>query len=230
MIRHFLPIIRSSTLICLSMSVQAQSDQINSWDSLYTRHTWQSFLLHESVHDTLNFQALDHGLLNAAIFFVSNREREREGRQRLVFSSSLRDMADQHAKAMAKHGFISHYNFRTWRFATPERRSKHFQANFAAENVASAFLYNYRSEERYIIKRPNGIPHFHRDRDHTEILKHTYLSFAQDLVQRWMESPSHRVNLLNPRLRRLGCAIRIGEGEVEAEEIPLSYCVQNFGQ
>lgn len=217
-------------LMCMPSLIYAQSDMLDSWDSLYMRHTWQSFMLHESVHDSLDFQNLDHGLLNAAVFFMSNREREEKGMQHFVFSAALRDMADQHAQAMAKHGFISHYNFRAWKFATPERRSKYFDANFAAENVASAFLLNYRSEERYIIKRPNGIPHFYRDKDHSEILRHTYLSFAMDLVRRWMESPPHRKNLLDPSLRRLGCAVRIGEGELEKEEIPLSYGAQNFGR
>ena len=139
-------------------------------------------------------------------------------------------MANQHTQAMAEHGFVSHYNWRSWKFSTPERRSKQFEAGAAAENVASAFLYDYEAGTRYIIKRRDGLPFFHRDKDHTEIFRHTYLSFAEDLVARWMESPPHRKNLLHPSLNRLGCAVRVGKGELALPEIPLAYSTQNFGQ
>ncbi|MEM7368157.1 MAG: CAP domain-containing protein [Bacteroidota bacterium] len=210
-------------------SVQAQEESLSSWDDRYGQYNWQSFKELEEAHDTLEFDRLDLGLLNAAVFFVSNDVRVQAGKSPLRFSVRLRNMADLHTRAMAKHAFVSHYNWRNWRISTPDRRNKLFQANAGAENVASAFLYAYRADEKYIIKRREGVAYFHRDDTHEEILRHTYLSFAQELVRRWMGSPGHRENLLHDRLRRLGCSIRVGEGELEKDEIPLAYCTQEFG-
>ena len=131
---------------------------------------------------------------------------------------------------MATYGFVSHYNWRSWRYSTPQRRGNQFKANIAAENVASAFLYEYEAGTRYIVKRRNGIPSFHRDADHSKILPHTYLSFAEHLVWRWMESQGHRENLLDPGMRLLGCAVQIGVGELAIPEIPLAYATQEFGR
>lgn len=207
----------------------AQEGNVTSWDEQYDQYTIKEFMELTSLQDTLQFDQLDLGLLNAAVFFVSNAVRVQAGKEALQFSPVLRNMADHHARAMAKYAFVSHYNWRNWRSATPDRRSKMFKANAGAENVASAFLYNYQGGVKYIIKRRNGVAHFHRDKDHSEIVRHTYLSFAEDLVRRWMESPGHRENLLHNRLTRLGCAVRVGEGELDKNEIPLTYCVQEFG-
>jgi uncharacterized protein YkwD len=45
----------------------------------------------------------------------------------------------------------------------------------------------------------------------------TYGTYAAFLVEKWMNSPGHRANLLNPEFTYLGCAARPGRGIVHGE-------------
>jgi uncharacterized protein YkwD len=197
-------------------------------DSEYARHTWQTFLALPVLRDTLDFQQVDHSLLDAAVFYVACRERQRNNRPVLEFDPRLRDMAAHHASAMAQHRFVSHVNPHDARNRTFEQRAGRFQPNAGAENVASEFLYDYPPGSLYYRKAVPGGYQFYDQRDHL-ILRHTYLSFAETLVAGWMNSRGHRANILLPSLKTLGCAVRLSAGETGSNEIPLAYAVQNFG-
>jgi uncharacterized protein YkwD len=49
---------------------------------------------------------------------------------------------------------------------------------------------------------------------------HTYASFAADVVARWMDSPGHRANILNPRFRLLGLGVHLAKAATGADMIP----------
>ena len=54
---------------------------------------------------------------------------------------------------------------------------------------------------------------------------HTYASFARDLVESWMNSPSHRRNLLTSKARYLGCGCAL---QIEEAGLAMLFCAQVF--
>ncbi|MEM7655163.1 MAG: CAP domain-containing protein [Bacteroidota bacterium] len=192
--------------------------------------SWKEFLAYPRLQDSIDLAHLNLDLLDAAVFHMSNRVRQENKRTVLRFDPSLRGVADFHARAMAKHDFVSHFNRHNWLYSTLTKRSNRFHARALSENVASAFLFNYQSNTSYYVIREFQPPQFYRDRDAQRIVPFTYYEFAEELVNRWLNSPGHRRNLLSLKATRLGCAIRVSEKERTLQNgIPVAHCVQNFG-
>jgi uncharacterized protein YkwD len=210
-----------------------------SWTSLsspttfqdhdYERYNWKNFRALQEVNQAIDLQNPDYDLLNAAVFFATLRARNQEGHGKLTFDPALRNMAQYHSAAMARYGFVNHTNPRNPRYSTMQQRARQFKAQANAENVASTFLHRYKPGSYYIQKEtPHGFV-FYDSRSQREIKVHTYMSFAESVVKSWMNSPSHRHNILYRDMSRLGCACEIGSGELNSGEMPLAYCTQNFG-
>lgn len=196
-------------------------------DGAYEQYTWQSFNRIEALQRPIDFAEPDYGLLNAAVFYVTNQERAQRNLPLLSFSPDLRDIADHHARAMAEHDFVSHFNVFESRYRTLEQRSRAYGKEAHAENVASNFLHKYRSNT-YYTPRPARPFYEYYDSQRRSIPVMSYLEFAENLVDDWMSSSGHRRNILFRELKSLGCAVRIPEGAGTKNEIPLAYCVQNF--
>lgn len=198
-------------------------------DSLYQVHTWKSFEDLPMANDTIRPGALDHSLLNAAVFFMTNKAREQHGLRGFRFSPYLRNMASFHADQMSTYKFVGHINYYHLGFATLSMRSRKFQAAAGAENVANMFLYNYLPRSRYQTFPVEGEGFEYITPAGDKIPRHTYLSFARMLVNGWMHSPSHRANILDPTFDTLGCGQGVAEDAFRSYTIPIAYCVQNFG-
>lgn len=196
-------------------------------DESYEQYTWQSFLRLEKLQEPIDMAEPDLNLLNAAVFYLTNRERAERGLPVLRFSGDLRDVANHHARAMARRDFVSHFNPYEPRYRTLEQRSRAYDTEAHAENVASNFLHNYRPNT-YYTPTPGRPFYEYRDSRNRVISVRSYLAFAENLVSDWMSSSGHRRNILFRDLKFLGCAIQIPEGAGQANQIPLAYCVQNF--
>lgn len=198
-------------------------------DAAYTKHTWKSFQALPQLQATIDFDHPDYALLNAAVFFMTNKARQAHGRQPFRFSPKLRDMADFHSSQMAEYEFMAHTNPHSPRYATMVKRSERFQVMALAENVASTFLYKYKSGSRYYkVWEGNAYSFFTHNNE--QIPKHSYLSFAASIVKGWMNSKGHRAAILNRRYTSLGCAIKWESSHFAIDKIPLAYGTQNFGQ
>lgn len=196
-------------------------------DDAYQQYSWQSFNRIPDLSQAIDFSDPDYGLLNAAVFYVTNQERAQRNLPLLSFSPGLRDIADHHARAMATHDFVSHFNVYESRYRTLEQRSSVYGKNAHAENVASNFLHQYRSNTYYTPQPARPFYEYYDSRRQL-IPVLSYLEFAENLVDDWMGSSGHRRNILFRDLKSLGCAVRIPEGAGTQNEIPLAYCVQNF--
>lgn len=214
-------IILFCTLVAVSVSTTTFEDDA------YSQHSWQSFNRIAALHEPIDFAEPDYGLLNAAVFFVTNQERAQRNLPLLSFSPGLRDVADHHARAMAAHDFVSHFNVHESRYRTLEQRGRVYGTDAHAENVASNFLHKYRSNT-YYTPQPARPYYEYYDSRRQLIPVLSYLEFAENLVDDWMSSSGHRRNILFRELKSLGCAVRIPEGAGTKNEIPLAYCVQNF--
>lgn len=197
-------------------------------DSLYRLHDWKSFCQLPFAHDTIDLDHPDLELLDAAVFFATNKARGDYLFPPLTFSPELRDMARYHATEMAYHRFIGHENPFNPEMASMFLRSKFFQAQAYSENVASYFLMNYQSGSRYITYDEGGEKVFLLSSG-PKILRHTYWSFALALVNAWMNSKGHRVAILDPQMHTLGCGIMV-EPPYFRKGIPMAMCTQNFGR
>jgi uncharacterized protein YkwD len=146
----------------------------------YARFTPETFREHPPVLRVMERAKLDVGLLNAAIFFATNAEREKHGLPMFKTSRVLTACAYEHSREMASENFFSHENPHDPAKRTPWQRMEAWgmKSGERAENIA--------------MRTSNGL---------------TYLAFADEIVKLWMNSKSHRATILNGNLVYLGCGV-----------------------
>jgi uncharacterized protein YkwD len=134
----------------------------------------------------------DHGLLSRAIFWETNRERVANGVRPLAPLAALDAAADEQATYTALSLKAGHDN------PIPSEQD-------VAARVLGQGLHAIHVGENAIMM-PAQDPQGEEGRDYT------YAQYAAFLVQGWMNSPGHRANMLDPRVRYLGCAARPARG------------------
>ena len=151
-------------------------------ESVYVHSAWKGFYELKEAQAIIDPARYDLHLLNAAIFFATNKIRESKKVKALQFSSQLRDAATVHTSQMIEKNFFDHFNRFSPCLRTPEQRIRLFgiTSTAYAENVD----YNY-------IKTDG---------------RTTYLELAEKIVQEFYDSPPHRKNLLGKEFTHLGCA------------------------
>jgi uncharacterized protein YkwD len=149
---------------------------------VYEEHDWKSFYQMKEANQLVDPNAYDLHLLNAAIFFSTNKLREVKKLKPLKFSAGLRDAAVIHSYQMVTKNFFNHVNNKTPKLRAPDDRIKMFVPNFKAlgENI---------------------------DWNNMEMpSRATYLELADKLVDVWYHSPPHKKTMLSKDYSHLGCA------------------------
>jgi uncharacterized protein YkwD len=191
-------------ILAVLTSVQASA----LWEyRLYNEISSSNFRSNPIFNETINPDKTDYRLLNAAVFFVTNEERAKRNIPLLEHSVELESAAWYHSKRMEELNFFSHYG------RDPERKDPIKRAGLAgvanpmiAENIASTHGIKMRSGQRiYPINIPAG--EFSASPGGPIIPFHTYLSFAEEIVRQWMNSPGHRANILSRDNLQIGCGI-----------------------
>lgn len=183
------------------------------------------FLSSDVAGRLLDPERVDAAALEAAIFHETNRRRAEQGRAPLRHLPALDVAAARHAGHMARGAYLDHLDPHHPDERTPSDRVRRvgLEAGFTAENVATHFarpytpgqqLYPVRGRAGYST-RPGGPP----------LPPHSYRSFAETLVERWMQSPGHRRNLLAASARFMGGGCVRAEGSTGME---VFYCGQLF--
>lgn len=171
----------------------------------------------------------DTNLLAAAVFHETNRRRELQGLPALSFNPGAQEAAAMQARIMAKKGKISHDNPEHPELKTLQDRVRKagLTPQFAAENVATAFDIQYESGRTFYERVENGRTIASYTPKGKSIPRHTYLSFAKQLLDGWMNSPGHRKNILHKSAKSLGASCVPG---VESGSGPMRtfYCAQVF--
>jgi len=149
---------------------------------VYTEHNAKSFYQLKEANEIINPDNYDLHLLNAAVFFSTNKLREEKKLKALQFSAGLRDAAVVHTQQMVDRKFFSHMNSKTPKLRSPDERMKMFGATFTAcsENI----------DWNNILVPSNT----------------TYLQLADKIVDAWFHSPPHKKNMLSKQFSHLGCA------------------------
>jgi uncharacterized protein YkwD len=155
------------------------SAEMPAWTAAdYTRFTPATFRLHPPVLRVMDRMALDHALLNAALFFATNAERATHKLPLFQPSRALTVSAFGHSRDMTLQDFFSHQNPKDATKRTPWQRME-------AEGVIGG-----QRAENIAMRTVKGM---------------TYLACADAIVKMWMNSPGHRANILNRKFIFLGC-------------------------
>jgi uncharacterized protein YkwD len=192
----------------------AQSDglkpaglQSEAWDeSMYDTFSQEDFERYRPSGMEIDLSDVDYPLLHAAVFYETNSRRNEHGVPVFLHLTELEQASFLHSRDMVEKGFFSHENPYDPGRRTPWHRMAAFgvDSGYIAENITEAFGIRYEPGSPVII--PDGESTEFRDYESGEAIgTHTYRSFAESVVESWMQSPPHRANILDPALRYLGC-------------------------
>lgn len=214
---------------CKSLDEILKSETAFS-DSLYSVYDYSSFEKLKTANQIVDLYHPDNHLLNAAIFYATNKIRVKKNLPQFSFSPELRNAAWLQAIAMEENDFFSHVNLSEPEIRSLEDRVAYFGYDWSSltENIATEFLLRYVDNDRYTWDEKNGTYRFY-DEDQHEITARTYLEVAEAIVQSWMNSPPHKKQILNKDYTELGCGAAVISNTLNSLTIPQLYGVQTFG-
>jgi uncharacterized protein YkwD len=199
-------------------------------DQQYSQYNHTSFARLDAANQRIDLDNIDYDLLNAAIFYATNKQRTAHNRAPFTFLPLLRDAANLQTEQMVKHNFFSHQNPRNAQLRTLRDRITRAgdEGNImsAGENISEYFLLDYRPDQQFTIRQEGGQTKFYNFRTRQEIEAHTYRSFGEAIVADWMDSPGHRANILNEKFTHLGCGTL---RSTRPGEFPKAKATQVFG-
>lgn len=179
---------------------------MSSWnENLYEKYDNNSFQSISKVNTKIDFANIDYPLLNAAIFFETNRRRTEMSLPPFMFSPALEKAAMQHSMDMVKLDFYSHTSPVEGR-ETPKKRMESYGIGnaYTAENINIGFGIAYEGGRPVFTPGQNKGNFFSYDLNGVPLPPQSYRSLAVALVDSWMNSPGHRRNILNTNLKFLG--------------------------
>ena len=166
--------------------------------------------------------ALDQGLFNNAVLFYVNVERCNRGLTPLESDSTLIRATSQHTTHMATNAYVSHKSKQSGYRNLQDRLSKaRVRYRIAGENVAKSFVFAFNRQN----VGASAQCQFRFSSNGSRVPRHTYDSLAKDLVVLWMESPTHRSNILHRDFRRAGATIGVNNDPNFCGTV---YVAQNF--
>jgi uncharacterized protein YkwD len=192
--------------ILLPLNFHLSAEQVISaaQPDLYTAYNWESFRSQPDALSEIDFKNINKNLIQAAVFHATNQQRIMYKLKPFIYSPLLEKTAMLHAEDMVKYNFFSHYNPVLNEHKSLDQRIMLFgkPRGYYAENLANQFAIQYKSGDKILPpKRGSGI---FRTQEGKPIPAHTYISFAESVVELWMNSPGHRANILDEKLLLLG--------------------------
>ena len=177
----------------------------SSWSSAqYATFDHDRFAQSPAANEPIDVQDIDFPLLHAAVFYETNRQRIAQGLRRFRHSPALERAARRHSVDMVAHSFFAHEGPVAGKETLVKRLERAGVRNaYAAENIATAFGIAYESGRPVYPSVRNGGT-FSYEPGGAPIPPHTYVGLARAVVRRWMQSPGHRRNILQPKSSYLG--------------------------
>jgi uncharacterized protein YkwD len=189
--------------------------------------TPERFMALPEARREMSFASLDRNLLAAAIFHATNRQRVQHGFGVLEYDAAVSEAARLQASVMAAKNFMGHENPFDPSLKTPLDRilKVGLKPRYLAENVAMEYVRNMGPGQEFYTRTEKGAMVFSLTPDGPPIPMHSYVTFAEMLLDGWMNSPGHRANILSEPPRMLGCA---GAPASEANGLEKLFCAQVF--
>jgi uncharacterized protein YkwD len=214
------------TIIFLSVFIVLPATCQN-WDStMYDKYNYKTVLTYTPAQQRINPDSIDIPLMNALVFYETNRQRVLNKLPEFKHSTLLEKCAQGHSDDMNHYNFFSHKSVVKGKETMTDRLKLVGLENIAcAENINNYYMLPFNDKPYY---PPSQVGRFeNEDREPIEV--YTYIDMAKALVDAWMHSKGHRANILNKSLTRLGAGNSVyykGEG---IDKVPYIYSTQNFG-
>lgn len=164
-------------LCCIALAWQTQAAK---WtEEMYGQYTFRNYTDCAAFNEPVVAESADADLLEAAVFYETNRQRALHEKTAFVYDQPLNLCAHDHSANMVEHNFFSHESPVPGKQTLPDRLTAVGYPNYTcAENIA--------------IVAAQG----------------TYAEVARYLVaDKWMKSKPHRANILRSGLTHLGCGV-----------------------
>jgi uncharacterized protein YkwD len=177
-------------------------------------------------NDTLDFCTIDLPRLNALLFHMTNEIRAKHKLPALEYAKELEEAASMHSRDMVMKDFFSHENPFDGKKKTPNDRALLMGVKnpYIAENIAEDFGLQYKSGSDVVVL---GKGRFSYEPEENLIPPKTYLMLAGSLLERWMNSPEHRRNILSPDALQMGCGTYYFI-DSQFNDMPTFMATQNF--
>lgn len=145
---------------------------------------------------------IDGRLIDAAIRAEVNYQRCRAGRDELAAAPGLAEAAATHAKWMARAQTMSHESSVPGQSSVLARlQSTGIDFRAGSENIGKIARYGIDGIQ-FRIRDAGGC--VFSTQDGQTIGAHSYQSLARHIVNLWVNSPKHRTNMLDPKVRMVG--------------------------
>jgi uncharacterized protein YkwD len=222
--RHFLRRVRSLLIFCLGwmltgcVTVGPRADALPSPADDFERQP--------VLDERIEADRFDRRLMAQAIFHETNRVRLKLGLPAFHSLPKLDEAADLEAAVGKVYQPPSHTNPFSM-IGTPHERVKFvgLRPGGVAENIALLPIHDIELKHGVGVVVREGRRHFIHPETQVELKPTTYRKFAATVVQGWMESPGHRLNIVNPALLYLGCSVQPTVSLLGVEQL---FCVQVF--
>lgn len=180
----------------------------SAWtDRDYAACDYRGFADLPAARARLDMGRIDQPLLNAALFYETNRERAAHGKPAFRHSPVLERAAQEHSADMARLNFMSHDSPIREKRTLKDRITReggHLGGGTTwGENIGMIFGIEYASGAK--VYPPNDdFPYFRYRPEGEPLQNRTYLGVAREAVREWMASPGHRSNILSDKFQELG--------------------------
>lgn len=173
----------------------------------------EQFFRRAELNARIDLAVFDRSLLSAAIFHETNRQRRQLGLPLFRPLPQAVEAADLQANWNSVAARADHKNPIPGLESVMDRvRHTGLYPAKVAENLAMTPLYDV-GDSTEIGIRHDGVRTIYVSPVTGEPLSvHTYASFATSVVLRWMNSPGHRANIVDPAHQYIGCSVRPTKG------------------
>jgi uncharacterized protein YkwD len=217
---------------CVTAYAQVSKDSKKKafTEDMYAKLDWKAFYQIPEVNQKMDLINPDYDLLNAAIFYVTNEEREKAGKGPLKYSYQLRNAAVLHSEKMLELKFFSHNNTKDTTFFNPTKRIERSGGNFVftGENITRLSVMNY-TKEKFKTYKQDDLYKYFAPNGKIEIETLTYLNFAKNVVSDLLKSEDNKANMIFNQFEFLGCGAVVIPNPYRTRKLPVAYVTQNFG-
>ena len=213
-------------ILLLSNTIFAQRD------SIFYKMSAQKFLSLPQLNQPIDVRNPDFELLDAALFQATNEQRIAFNLPIFQYSSIIHQAAIGHSVAMINQDFYNHDNpFDATNKSLPDRifrRTKAYRQ--LAENIAQHDVLMAAGNMYCFTPPKSGGDFYYYDCKTKKVLPMmTYAEFARSVVNGWMNSPHHRANILDSKLKFMACSGRISKNPYKSQRSPFARLTQDFG-
>lgn len=213
-------------MFTFAMSSCAKSEDRTWSESMYLQYTYQTYTQFEAFNQEIDPEDVDEALLNAAIFYETNKQRAAQKVSEFVFDAALSRAAQGHSNDMVSRDFFSHTSpIATKKELIDRVKLEGISTSYVGENIIQGFVIQIGEDPYYPPSTPGG--DFTRA-DGSVIGMYNYSKFAAYLVTRWMNSPGHRRNILDTQFTKLGCGSAFYFDTSSNHTLPSMKCTQCF--